>query len=79
LAQVRRVSFEDINDFEEAHERRITRCKSCRARIVWLKTPAGKNIPVDADTVEADDEVYEHGKHVSHFSTCPDSPSWRRK
>jgi len=48
----------------------ITRCKSCQARIVWLMT---------ADTVEADDETYEHGRHVSHFGTCPDADKWRRK
>ena len=66
-------------DTTEEHERRITRCKSCRARIVWLKTVAAKNIPVDADTVEPGDEVYEHGRHVSHFSTCPQSDQWRKR
>ncbi|MBS0364943.1 MAG: hypothetical protein JSR67_03855 [Proteobacteria bacterium] len=66
------------SDTTEAHERRITRCKSCRARIVWLTTEAGKKIPVDADTVEADDEIYEHGRHVSHFGTCPQASSWRK-
>lgn len=26
------------------------RCRSCHAAIVWLKTTAGKAMPVDADT-----------------------------
>jgi hypothetical protein len=72
------VSFEE--DTTEEHERRITRCRSCRARIVWLKTVAGNNMmPVDADTVEAHDEVYEHGRHVSHFSTCANADQHRKK
>ena len=71
------VSFE-ADDTTEEHERRITRCKSCRARIVWLKTVAGKNMPVDADTVEPHDDVYEHGRHVSHFSTCEQANQHRR-
>lgn len=29
------MSFEE--DTTEAHERRITRCKSCRAQIIWFK------------------------------------------
>jgi hypothetical protein len=71
------VSFEP--DTTEAHELRITRCKSCRARIIYLQTNNNKRMPVDADTVDAEDEVYEQGKHVSHFSTCPNADEWRRK
>ena len=56
----------------EEHERRIKRCRefSCLARIVWLTTSAGKNMPVDADTVEPDDTEYDPERHVSHFKTC---------
>ena len=59
-------------DTTEEHERRITRCReqACRARIVWLTTSAGKNMPVDADTVEPDDTEYDPDRHVSHFKTC---------
>ena len=28
--------------------RMIVQCNSCRAEIIWIKTPAGKNMPVDA-------------------------------
>jgi hypothetical protein len=72
------VSFEDVNDTTEEHEKRIVRCRSCNARIVFLDTVGGKRMPVDADTVEAEDQVYEHGRHVSHFTTCPQSDRWRR-
>lgn len=72
------MSFADIDDTNEAHERRITRCRSCGARIVWFKTDAGKNMPVDADTVEAGDTELDLPRHVSHFSTCPDGNRWRK-
>lgn len=70
------MSFEEGTT--EAHERRIVRCRSCRARIIWFKTPAGKNMPVDADTVEADDEELDLSRHISHFSTCPQANQHRR-
>ena len=62
----------------EAHERRIVRCKSCRARIIWFKTVAGRNMPVDADTVEPADETYDPTRHVSHFATCPNANKHRK-
>jgi hypothetical protein len=72
------MTFEDINDTSEAHELRITRCKSCRERIIFLPTSSGKMIPIDADTVDAEDETYIHGKHVSHFATCAEADKFRR-
>jgi hypothetical protein len=71
------VSF--CEDTTEAHEKRIARCRSCNAQIVFLMTAAGKQMPVNADTVEAGDTEYEHGRHVSHFSTCPNSAQHRSK
>lgn len=70
------MSFEA--DTTEEHERRITRCRSCRARIIWLTTEAGKNMPVDADSVEPEDEQFDSDKHVSHFATCPNAQQHRR-
>ena len=72
------MSFED--DTTERHEKRITRCRSCRARIVWLKTENNKNMPVDADTVEPDDEIFvPGGDMISHFATCPNANQHRRR
>jgi DNA-directed RNA polymerase subunit RPC12/RpoP len=60
------MSFEQ--DTTEEHERRITRCRYCHSRIIWFKTPHGNN-PVDADTVEPEDEGLDPERHVSH--RCP--------
>ncbi len=71
------MSFEE--DTTEAHERRITRCRSCRAMIIWFKTEAGANMPVDADTVNPADEEYDPPRHISHFATCPNANQHRKK
>lgn len=65
-------------DTSEQHERRIMRCRSCRAQIIWFRTAGGKNMPVDADTVEPDDDELDLSRHVSHFSTCPQASQHRR-
>lgn len=70
------MSFNE--DTTEAHERRITRCKTCRARIIWFRTASGKNMPVDADSVKPEDDEYEHGRHISHFATCGQAAQHRR-
>ena len=70
------MSFEE--DTTEAHERRIVRCSSCRAKIIWFKTAAGKNMPVDADTVESDDDELDLPRHVVHWATCPNAAQHRR-
>jgi hypothetical protein len=55
------------------------KCRSCGAEIVWLKTINGKNMPVDAETFEDGDELFEPKRHTSHFATCPDAEKFRRK
>jgi hypothetical protein len=70
------MSFD--TDTTEAHERRITRCNSCRKQIIWFKTEAGKNMPVDADTVEAGDDELDLERHISHFATCPNADRHRK-
>ena len=72
------MSF-DTDDTTESHERRIVRCRSCNAKIIWFKTAAGKNMPVDSDTVEADDDELDLARHVSHFATCPNAAQHRRR
>lgn len=71
------MSF-DEDQTTEAHERRITRCRSCQARIIFLTTAAGKKMPVDADTVEPNDEEFDSERHESHFATCPNAGQHRR-
>jgi len=68
----------DEPDTTQAHEKRITRCRSCNARIVFLKTASGKNMPVDADTVEATDTEFDSTRHKSHFAECPAANQHRK-
>lgn len=75
------MSFEDAADDEsqlERHERRIRRCRTCQAKIIFLETDAGRSMPVDADTVDIGDGIFDPSKHVSHFSTCSDPGKHRR-
>lgn len=75
------MSFDDEDATEEqleAHERRITRCSSCNAKIIWFKTAAGKNMPVDADTVEVIDTALDLSRHQSHFASCKHAAQHRR-
>lgn len=72
------MAFDD-DETSEAHERRITRCSSCRARIVFLYTESGAKMPVDADTVSPGDEQFDAQKHISHFADCPAAANHRRR
>ncbi len=54
-------------------------CKGCGDDIVWLKTMKGKNIPVDADTVVSNEEIFDKDTHTCHFETCPNAAQFRRK
>lgn len=59
-------------------ENRIVHCSSCKAPIIFLQTSAGKQMPVNAETVEEHDTVYEHGRHVNHWGSCS-NPKQHRK
>ena len=55
-------------------------CKSCNKEIVWLKTKNGKYMPVNADTIQGKETIYDYVKgHISHFSTCEDADQFRSK
>jgi len=54
-------------------------CRSCGKEIVWLKTKSGKVMPIDKDTIQGKETIYDHTKgHISHFATCPQSNQWRK-
>lgn len=55
------------------------KCRSCGAPIIWFKTSAGKNIPVNAETVLDGDYTLELPRHVAHFATCPEAAKFRKK
>lgn len=46
-------------------ETRAESCRSCRAQIFWIRTTAGKAMPVDPDG-------------TSHFATCPNAAKHRK-
>ena len=68
-------------------EIRIARCRSCGAPAVWMKTQAGNNMLVDADSVDEAELDWKGGRplfdhkagHVSHFATCPQADQHRRR
>jgi hypothetical protein len=65
-------------DYPEA-----TRCRSCRAPIRFLPTPAGKSLPVDAEP-EKRVVVNRHGQAVMwdtftpHWATCAAAAEHRK-
>jgi hypothetical protein len=54
-------------------------CRSCQAAIIWFKSATGKNVPIDASSVQPGDQVLDTSRHISHFATCPDADKFRRK
>ena len=64
---------------ETTKESRSRACKSCSAQIIWLKTKNFKKMPVDYDSVDGMELMFEPGKHVSHFSTCPNANKHRKR
>ena len=72
------------------HQNPTTRCSKCDAKIAFTVTSSGKWMPVDADSLNDEDVEllgrvggekveYRHGDHMSHFATCPEADSFRKK
>ena len=58
-----------------------TNCKKCNAQIEFIKTTAGKFMPVDIEprvTIVTDKGEVKTGR-ISHFATCPAADEFRRK
>ncbi len=48
------------------------KCRSCNKEIVFLKTKKGKSIPVNAETIQGKEAVFDVAKgHVPHAEDCP--------
>ena len=68
-------------------------CRSCKAAIIWVKTVNGKSMPLDLEemigkglvlfTIDAKGVAHQAPEGTpgreSHFSTCIDGPTWRKK
>lgn len=53
-------------------------CIACGKPIVWVLTRSGRSMPVNAETYEPGDRLFQRGRHVSHFDTCPRRDEFRR-
>lgn len=73
----------------------MSRCRSCRAEVVWAKTPANKDAPFHLDPMgrwtlvrATDGHLKAFGatmvtpaaeRYTSHFATCPQADAWRKR
>lgn len=55
-----------------------TKCTSCGAAIKYLRTERGHWMPVNAESVGAEDKLFKPGVHVSHFANCPQAAEHRK-
>jgi hypothetical protein len=57
-------------------------CKSCEAKITWVKTAAGRPMPLDFPgekrVVVQDGIGYVLDTYISHFATCPNADLHRK-
>ena len=67
----------------------MSKCKSCGAEVIWIVTPKGKAMPLDAKgenlwlidgggAGEANTTARPVQVRKSHFATCPDGDAWRK-
>jgi hypothetical protein len=63
----------------------ISRCRSCRAELVFLRTKNGKRMPVNVVPTEPafrgpnnGEVLFCYGEHQSHFQTCTNPGAHRR-
>jgi len=55
-----------------------TFCPFCKKPIVFLPTIHQKQIPVDWESFQSGDTIFDPKKHISHFITCS-AKSFRKK
>jgi hypothetical protein len=53
-----------------------TTCRSCGAGMVFIRTPAGKALPLSVATIQERDGVR---YALPHFADCPNSKEWSKK
>jgi hypothetical protein len=68
------------------HPKDVSKCRSCGADIVWMRTSAGKLAPVNVMPrakgkrgPNAGEFLFAPLAHESHFATCKEADHWRRK
>lgn len=60
------------------HEIVTCRGKDCGELLVWLTTRRGYRIPVKAESVADDDEIFDRERHSPHWITCPNAADFRK-
>ena len=61
----------------------MNECKKCGAPMKWVKSKAGKWMPLDAEplkvvTQDADGDWVVVTAYTSHFATCPNADEFRK-
>ena len=58
----------------------MSTCSKCNAKIEWIKTEKGRQMPVDLEPVTV---VTKEGKtvrgYIPHWATCPNADDFRKK
>ena len=54
-------------------------CRACKANIVWLLTSTGKKMPVNAESAQPTDTLYDKDRHVAHWGTCTGAGQFRKE
>lgn len=48
----------------------MSKCKTCKATIIWMKTRGGKLIPVDWKEEIRGQDIFDSKTMIFHFNTC---------
>jgi len=68
----------EIEDDDRDPKKDYAKCKSCKAKIFFIETSKGKQMPIDADPDEKGNIEIDGLKYRSHFATCPQAKEWRK-
>lgn len=56
------------------------RCKKCAAPVTWLRTSAGKWMPVDDASGRVNpSDVFSIERHAAHWQSCPEAKAFRKQ
>lgn len=65
---------------DDIEKRKGSTCRGCGVYIEWIKTPAGKDMPVDpAEITVIDVEGRTLRGYIPHWGTCPKANQFKKK
>jgi hypothetical protein len=65
-----------VGEYAIPADARPGRCRSCDAEIAWIRTPAGKAMPLSLETART---IGGARYALSHFVDCAHAKDWSRK